>query len=552
MQDRIRDLLDNLTKKWQGLEQQQRLRLGMGVLCLAVAIGVTLYFALRPEWYTLLSNRDLTVTSRAQTILNDAGIRNEVRQGGTSLVVLARDNFAARSVLNEHPDVGGMTSFFDFQDYIDSVGFGVSQAVQGDMAMMALQNRIAQSIREMAGISDATVHLDIPDTRSRIFGNAAPATASVFINHQGNIDYNAARSIAELVASAVSSLDVENVRVTNQRMDVLFSGDTDPMGMGGGILSDFEMELRRRNLIQTNVHRLLAPHFDDLRVLTAVVVDTDQVTTDTRTPIRTDEEGNTGALYHRIVSREQAQSEGAAGGEPGLGANDQMGAPYMIGGGGGGTSSANRQHTEELFEHGWEHEVIRHSVGNMVANESSIAVIGYRHTFFDQAHMEDNGLLGEQTWIEFVEERRAMMPLDISDTLSPALIAGVQAASGIPLENVALAAFEMFYFNDRVITPFDWQLLVVFALLAILLAFLALSLFKRNQPEEILEVAPELSVEDLLVSTQLEEEEEAVEALKDIDYSADSDIKKQIDKFVEDKPEAVAQLLRNWLNDSWE
>jgi len=549
MQDRIRELVGNLRERWKGLERQQQMRLGLGVLCLVMAIGVTLYFALRPEWYTLLSNRDLTTTSRARTVLNEAGIRNEVRQGGTALVVLARDEFAARSVLNDHPDVGGI-SFFDFQDYIDSVGFGVSEATRSDMAMMALQNRIAQAIREMAGITDATVLLDIPDTRSRIFGNAAPATASVFITHQGRIDYNSARSIAELVASAVSSLDVENVRVTNQHMDVLFSGDTDPLSSNTG--SEFDVMLRHRNMIQTDVHRLISPHFDDVRVLTNVVVNTNRVTRETREVIPSDAENNTGVLVHETQNRESATSTGSAGAEPGLGTNNQMDNQYQMSAQAAQETSSTRQQHERTWEPTRIHTVEQESFGDFVPDESSVAVIGYRHTFFDQAYMEDNGLLGEQSWVDFVEERRAEMPLNITATFEESLIPVIQAASGIPNDNVAFAAFEMFYFNDRIVTPFDWQLLVVFALLAILLAFLALSLFRRNQPQEILEVAPELSVEDLLVSTQLEEEEEALEPLKDIDYSADSDIKKQIDKFVEDRPEAVAQLLRNWLNDSWE
>jgi len=32
----------------------------------------------------------------------------------------------------------------------------------------------------------------------------------------------------------------------------------------------------------------------------------------------------------------------------------------------------------------------------------------------------------------------------------------------------------------------------------------------------------------------------------------DSEAKKAIEKFVDERPEAVAGLLRNWLNDDWE
>jgi flagellar M-ring protein FliF len=72
------------------------------------------------------------------------------------------------------------------------------------------------------------------------------------------------------------------------------------------------------------------------------------------------------------------------------------------------------------------------------------------------------------------------------------------------------------------------------------------------QPDEITEIEPELSVEELLVSTQMEDEQLAeVERLQEIAFNQESEAKRQIEKFVQEKPEAVAQLLRNWLNEEW-
>ena len=40
--------------------------------------------------------------------------------------------------------------------------------------------------------------------------------------------------------------------------------------------------------------------------------------------------------------------------------------------------------------------------------------------------------------------------------------------------------------------------------------------------------------------------------LDDIEFSDKSASKQQIEKFVDENPEAVVALLRNWLNDDWE
>ena len=56
---------------------------------------------------------------------------------------------------------------------------------------------------------------------------------------------------------------------------------------------------------------------------------------------------------------------------------------------------------------------------------------------------------------------------------------------------------------------------------------------------------PELSVEDLLATTAEES------ALEDIEVNEKSELRILIEKFVDENPEAVALLLRNWLDEDW-
>lgn len=63
---------------------------------------------------------------------------------------------------------------------------------------------------------------------------------------------------------------------------------------------------------------------------------------------------------------------------------------------------------------------------------------------------------------------------------------------------------------------------------------------RRDSQEE-----EELSVESMLQSTP-------EDMLEDIDVEAKSDVRKLVEKFVDENPEAAASLLRNWLNEDWE
>ena len=58
------------------------------------------------------------------------------------------------------------------------------------------------------------------------------------------------------------------------------------------------------------------------------------------------------------------------------------------------------------------------------------------------------------------------------------------------------------------------------------------------------EVEEELSVESLLQSTP-------TDTLEDIELEEKSETRRLIEKFVDENPEAVANLLRNWLSEDW-
>ena len=86
-------------------------------------------------------------------------------------------------------------------------------------------------------------------------------------------------------------------------------------------------------------------------------------------------------------------------------------------------------------------------------------------------------------------------------------------------------------------------LLIVLAVLIV--ALLVFVIFKGTTPVEVTELEPELSIEQLLATTKENQ------SLEDIEFSDKSEARTMIEKFVDEKPEAVAQLLRNWLNEDW-
>ena len=89
----------------------------------------------------------------------------------------------------------------------------------------------------------------------------------------------------------------------------------------------------------------------------------------------------------------------------------------------------------------------------------------------------------------------------------------------------------------------NYLMVILTVLIAALLIFV---IIKGTSPVEVTELEPELSVEELLATTQ-----EDGTPLDEIELSDKSETRIMIEKFVDENPEAVALLLRNWINDEW-
>lgn len=90
----------------------------------------------------------------------------------------------------------------------------------------------------------------------------------------------------------------------------------------------------------------------------------------------------------------------------------------------------------------------------------------------------------------------------------------------------------------------NYLMVILTLLIAGLLVFV---IIKGTSPVEVTELEPELSVEDLLATTQ----EDDKQNLDEIELSDKSETRQLIEKFVDENPEAVALLLRNWINEDW-
>ena len=145
-----------------------------------------------------------------------------------------------------------------------------------------------------------------------------------------------------------------------------------------------------------------------------------------------------------------------------------------------------------------------------------------------------------QLWEEYKAENSGRQKVEIDEDF----INVAARASGIPAENISIVVYEENWFVDREGLDVEATDVIAFVLILLILALLAFVILRSMMRERVPEEPEEpLPVDELLQSTPDE--------IEDIEVEPKSETRLILEKFVEDNPEAAANLLRNWLNEDW-
>ena len=153
---------------------------------------------------------------------------------------------------------------------------------------------------------------------------------------------------------------------------------------------------------------------------------------------------------------------------------------------------------------------------------------------------KDQGLLDGISWEEYKAQNSGRTKVEIDEDY----INVVAKATGIPNENISIIAYEENWFVDSEGLNVDAPDVIAFVLILLILGLLAFVILRSMMRERVPEEPEEpLAVDELLQSTP--------EEVEDIEVEPKSETRLILEKFVEENPEAAANLLRNWLNEDW-
>lgn len=540
MQQRLLSVFNSLRDKWNEWDRSRKIKIILSVAAVIVALGAVIYIATKPKMVVVLQNLTYAEGVDARSVLSSAGI-NSVVENGELKVREADVDLATYEITNsDRTTINGPDK--TFAEAMDLITMGTTESTKRDIMINQKERYLENSLKMFNGVASAVVNLNIPEDERSFIKSEQKATAGVILTTSRDITSKEAQAMARFICKSVKGLAIEDVEIVNQNMETLYSGTK---MSSDGYAESYELEMIKKAEIERAVKQHVYPMYDEVSVLTKLDIDNDKLAQEVlRYTDPNADEGQSG-FTDNILESSSSVTGSVAEGEPGVGSNNNAAGTYETGN--DTTSSAKTKESQISYLYNKIIESTEKATGVINYDNCSLSIrVIKKHKYFEE-DLEKSGQLTNTTWQQYKADNEGFTTIDVDANL----LENIKIGTGI--SNVSIIAFEEAVFIDKPVTVTAFQNYIILAILALLILLLLYGFIKKTQQDEVTEVEPELSVEDLLVSTQLEEEKEAeAERLKEIAFNQESEAMKQIDTFISERPEAVAQLLRNWLNEEWE
>ena len=539
MQQRLRNLYNRAVERWSEFDKNQKRNLLITVTTVVIALVALILFLARTPMYIVYRNLDYVSAGEITSALTEAGINNRTARNATEVLVAEKDMDRALMLLSEKniPSTGS----FDFATAFTYMGMGTTESVKKKTMNIYDEKDLEAKLKKNYGIKDATVKLVLANEDRYFIKDEQRATASVQLFAERTFTKADGVNIARYISKCVKNLEMEDIVVIDGNFNTIYSGAVET-GFGETISTQEEKRQLRIYEIEKKLREMILPQMDDVRIYADIVLNWD-VQTDQSTTYGTQLADSETSLPIRESTSQSSVSGTAPGDVPGTDTNNNATPQYQTGDNSGYSGSTRDKETDYALDTFV--STSERATGTVDYNNSSLVIMMYKYRTYYEQDMTETQLNG-LTWVEFKDANNFAR----SRTVEPELRDAIRT---LQISNTSVTAYELPVFIDKEpVEPTDVSSIILYVIMILLILLLGFGVLRKMQPDEVVEIEPELSVEELLVSTQMEDEKIAeVEKLQEIAFNQESEAKRQIEKFVLEKPEAVAQLLRNWLNDEW-
>ena len=540
MKERVKEIPARLAEFWNKYTSKQKTII-ISVLCVVlVLIGVAAYFVSRPTWTKFQAFEKLEDASAMVNALDEQGIAHKSSKDGLTIYVHDDQMTEAFYTMSDNnlADTG-----YTWDKAFDN-SMSTTESEKSQKRILALQSQIKKSMLEYSFISDADVFIDVPESSYSILEEQADTsvTARITVNEANKdlLTTEVARNLAAWLANAVGT-DAGHVIINDSDGNCVYNGSTSE-GLGGAVtggLVEF-CEKLRNNIAGNVINLLVKAGYDDIQVGTqGIKFDTSKVEKLIK-DYSVDEGRDEGYATNKYTYKSEG-SGGVVGGTPGTDSNDNDETDYVLN---NGTTNNQTVEIEKLTGLLPDETIsnIKQETPTIQYDDSTLGIVVNRYVVYDEEQLEADGTLDNMTFEEFMAANNTRNTFSISEEE----LNVIAMASGVDAANITVVGYEVPKFVEKTGSGrsiSDYLMIILAVLIIALLIFVVL---RGTAPVKVEEMEPELSVEQLLATTKENQ------SLEDIEFSDKSETRKMIEKFVDENPEAVAQLLRNWITDDWE
>ncbi|MGN0318969.1 MAG: flagellar M-ring protein FliF [Lachnospira sp.] len=536
MLEGLKQVPARLLEIWNKWTKTQKTVIVSAVAVFIIAVVIIVIVLSRTQYELLTTCEDYSELKQVDEILAGTSYKYEIDD---LKVYVDKNNVTEAKMALADQNI--KSSGYTFADAMNS-NFSTTETDRNRMYAHYLESKFASDLVNMDGVKSATVTVKLADTSLSFSSTKAETSVGVTLITNKTISDDMAESMANFLATSVGNSTTNSITIIDNKGNTLFNGPSANNSTSGVSMSG---KLKYKSIIESTVKDSIRSSIIATGMYDDVVISLNyNLNWDTVNTIATEYKAQEGREEGLFDTSYRVSSEGSdgAGGTPGTSSNGESGITYDIDTGNTSTSKYTVEQLSYLPD-----KIVTSTTsdpGGVVLDGSSIAVTFVKTVVYNEDDAKALGYLDDMTWEEFKSNNAEPVALDVDDQWYQIISMG----SGIATGNIAVVAYQNNLFEDSasqsILSRASFWIQVVLAVA--ILGILVFVLLRSARPLTVEEKEPELSVEEMLATTK-----ENQPTVEEIDLQEKSETRKAIEKFVDENPEAVALLLRNWLNDDW-
>lgn len=523
MPEGLKKLWEKIKTFWNDLGKGQKIRIFTLLGVVLAAIIITVALTLKVEYVPLF---DTSQEVNLQPVVNYLTDNNIAFKKGENQVYV--DSKLKRDVEFDLSTQGLVSPEVTFADTWGKLSLTATESDKENLWKNYLTNDLVYKLKKFENIENATVQYSKPEKTYWVKSDQeSQGSAYVMLKTKNALTANQVDAAANVVAASLG-IPADKITIVDHNLNPLSRDYSQTEMLQAG--TQDEMRRQRQQELENKVYDFfkvgVAKHeyFDTMSVSVNAVLDFDtykSVSTTYERPLEDED-----AILSQETLRESLV-DGDIGHIPGTDTNPQGAPSYQWGGDGNANYYKEHEVKDNLYNQTDAEK--EKAVGKLINDQSTMSI----SLWYGNRIESDGGLTTE--YLDQVRQSAYTatgVPIE-NITLS------VQKIAPEPIVEVTLAETAAELFNQ-----YGFYALMLILLIVMIVTALPKKSAGTSQ-SAVLEAAVATAGDPAQVMHGLDD-------IADISVQEQSEIKKQIDKFVKQNPDSVAQLLRNWIADDWE